>query len=850
MQDLLLWRYLRQATPISPSILIPLLEQLSHEPLNQRLAFLGEMSRLIRDPDEGVREASVRVLAGATGMLAYQYLLAALKDPQVAVRLAAVEALQQSAVSDPGRWLHALYHPDPLVREHAEEIGAPPGFKRLFADPAWFAGFEAPLAEATVWSTGAELPDDVYYEADSAIANPTPENLAILEGILGRGTGDKPESRTWIANCLSANGREDLVLPVLEAGFSRELAMVSPESLEVAARGLVASGIFDFEYQFAQALDSRYWNEGDQKAFEILASQASDLNTRYWARDRMGPSIMHAVKLGRLARAFAWGVELGKLLTGEVFQMEMLVTEQLGYTRLKEKRLYITPLPILRMERNGQEVVRGLIVHEYGHHLYHTGTEAEAVWAEADKTGLGKLLNLVADEHLERNLRRRSRRYGNLLKTLNAYAFQYNARDVPANALLNYVGPHAAAVLPNLPLKVAAKRGHVVVSSGRFLRLMAEHGHSFTRFMRALRMGTGNRSGDPRVAEALSLFKGQFRKSTMPQLLEIAKRLREIFGDEANILDDFGMDRAMAGDEWESLTHGGGINADSLRQAVDGLLSGGRQGPEKRPARGDPGTFGLNRRPEETFRLITKIVKVHPNPARRAEYNRTVARAARQLRRYFQDLGLGLARDKGRLQGHHLDQTRIRNLVLKGDPRLMIARKMTRLTDLFLGVAIDCSGSMAGNNLVRARTFGILLAEALSGQRGVDLRLFGFTDKVIYDAGDARRCAVESLESSDGNNDAAALWHVYRVARASRRKAKLLVMISDGLPTECTVVALKALVQRLTRWGVCAAQVAVQPLSEICFPHYVLLNDENFDVAVRKFGEVVMRLVGAALGKR
>jgi hypothetical protein len=56
-------------------------------------------------------------------------------------------------------------------------------------------------------------------------------------------------------------------------------------------------------------------------------------------------------------------------------------------------------------------------------------------------------------------------------------------------------------------------------------------------------------------------------------------------------------------------------------------------------------------------------------------------------------------------------------------------------------------------------------------------------------------------------------------------------------------------VLRLTRWGYCTAQVAVQPLEHICFPHYVLLQDQEFDVAVRKFGEVVMRLVGQALGK-
>jgi cobalamin biosynthesis protein CobT len=225
-----------------------------------------------------------------------------------------------------------------------------------------------------------------------------------------------------------------------------------------------------------------------------------------------------------------------------------------------------------------------------------------------------------------------------------------------------------------------------------------------------------------------------------------------------------------------------------------------------------------------------------------------VARPAKFLRQYFKHLGLGMKPDRGRLQGRHFDRTRAKDLVLRGDPRFLISRRMDRNTDLFLGVVIDCSGSMAGESMEKARLFGTLLAEALNGQPGVDLRIFGFTDRTIYDAGTARRCAVHALYAHDGNNDSAALWHVYQVAKASKRKAKLLVMISDGLPTECTVASLKALVARLTRWKYCCAQVAVLPLDQICFPHYVLLQDRELSSAVRKFGEVIMRLVKQALG--
>jgi hypothetical protein len=144
----------------------------------------------------------------------------------------------------------------------------------------------------------------------------------------------------------------------------------------------------------------------------------------------------------------------------------------------------------------------------------------------------------------------------------------------------------------------------------------------------------------------------------------------------------------------------------------------------------------------------------------------------------------------------------------------------------------------------KAKLMGTMLAEAAKGLEGIDVRVFGFTDSVIYDAGDARHCAAHSLESSGGNNDAAALWHGALAARASRRRAKLLVMISDGAPTECTTSALKALVSRLGhRMNICCAQLAVCPIDVKCFPHYVELVEENVGDSVRRFGAVVSRLV-------
>jgi cobalamin biosynthesis protein CobT len=201
------------------------------------------------------------------------------------------------------------------------------------------------------------------------------------------------------------------------------------------------------------------------------------------------------------------------------------------------------------------------------------------------------------------------------------------------------------------------------------------------------------------------------------------------------------------------------------------------------------------------------------------------------------------------MSGRMFDKTRARAVVLRSDPRMLIARQLKIVTDLFIGVVIDCSGSMANaDNIEKAKLFGTLIAEAAKNYPGIDVRLFGFTDRQIYDCGTANRCAVHNLEAGGGNNDAAGLWHAALAAKASQRKAKLLVMISDGSPTECTVTALRGLVQRLTkRMKICCAQVAVCPLEHICFPHYILLDQANVDLSVRQFGNTMMKLVQQAL---
>lgn len=709
-----------------------------------------------------------------------------------------------------------------------------------------------------------------------SLPGPDADVYQALLDFLEHGTGRMRDWRLQAAEWLYRQGERDVVLPLLLsktpksdpeypallAGVQGPLVLAVTQSLLMAGQGEDAEAMLLEMLNHGHALSLRSWTPSAsrepglrkdrvdpiarQEALGQLLAHGTSVSVRGKARKALRSGLGRSHKLRRVAETFAWGVRIGRQLTGKLFTLEMIAGEDLGYTRLHENKLYVSPLPILRGQQDSREVVRALILHEYGHHLYHKGETADAVWQQAQDEKLHRLLNLVSDEHLERNLRTKDQSFGDQLKKLGAYAFQHTTREVPVFTLLEALRSQAFAVLTQTSLGVARKPGCVAVNNGRVLLQMEKAGMSFARFVRALRMGLGNRHGDAKVEAGLKLFKSKFRESTMPQLMDITHELRKIFGEETDLLNAFNQDVAVLGDADELADASEGITNEELQAEIRRALEGATNRPK---GKGDKGWRGYNLDPSVNFDEITHVIPKPFDPVRHASYAQRVARPAEKMRRMMLQLGLGLVPRRMRIQGKSFDRTRTRAMVLKGDPRVLIGREVRYTTDLFLGVLIDCSGSMSvDENIEKAKLFGTLLAEAARGLRGVDLRLWGFTDRTIYDCGNALRPAVHDLEPEDGNNDAAALWHAALTARASRRRAKLLVMISDGSPTGCSVAALTALVRTLTtRMKMLCAQVAVRPLEDVCFPHYVLLEDEQVDECVRRFGMVMMKLVRQAL---
>ncbi len=551
-------------------------------------------------------------------------------------------------------------------------------------------------------------------------------------------------------------------------------------------------------------------------------------------------------EVSALAEVFAWGTKRGLELTGRLMRFHLISDPKaFGYTDLRTRDIHITAQPLLRDEPEGERVVEGLVLHELGHQLYHREREHLEVWERAGKKRMQSLMNLVLDEHLERRLRAIDQEFGDRLKTLAAYAFQHGGRSMVVTDLVQALGVDAAPALIASELGVADEPDAIRVGSGPLLGALERQGHSFARFFRALRMGLGDRHDDAKVREGLALFGRRFRHSSAEELWTIALELRRIFGDEVTLADHIGGHETGGAGELEGVTDAAGIDDGEVQREVDRIL----EPPKKSQSSKNEGRgrLAINVGADESFEPITEVERLPIDRERHREVMREVALPSRRLRRAFEELGVRSIPQRRRLRGHRLDRTQLRALALRGDPRILVARERVLSRDLFLGMAIDCSGSMVGESMDKAHRFGVLLAEATRGLDGVDTRIFGFTDSMIFDCGDSEHCAVTTLEPGGGNNDAAGLAHVAEHAYRSRRAAKLLVMISDGLPTECSVDALRGLSRRLARDGLMNAQIAVRPLEERCFDHYIEVLDEDYAAAAARFGKVLTKLASRVL---
>jgi cobalamin biosynthesis protein CobT len=119
-------------------------------------------------------------------------------------------------------------------------------------------------------------------------------------------------------------------------------------------------------------------------------------------------------------------------------------------------------------------------------------------------------------------------------------------------------------------------------------------------------------------------------------------------------------------------------------------------------------------------------------------------------------------------------------------------------SDLAFGILLDISGSMHGNGITNGKITMILLHEALKslginhsivghtsdGWHDVDLYKFqSFREESGYNT--FKNYALASIGAKYGNCDSGALYYMHQCIKRVRNRDKIVLIFSDGEPTEC-----------------------------------------------------------------
>jgi hypothetical protein len=246
------------------------------------------------------------------------------------------------------------------------------------------------------------------------------------------------------------------------------------------------------------------------------------------------------------------------------------------------------------------------------------------------------------------------------------------------------------------------------------------------------------------------------------------------------------------------------------------------------------------------FIQIDNVQPVQPNQAVVEELLPETFALASQLRKYLAECGSALVDKEDQPDGH--DLTDEAELALIGESNIFVEDERYPKASVHLEVALDCSSSMnsatlslsAGEKFRLGKLFAMVLEQAVINLPGVSAHFWGFTSDTIFDCGVAGERRVSGLVCNGGNNDAAMLWKMGQSARDSGKDVKILLMLSDGQPSECSWLSLRNLVNKFEQEGMIPWNFALDVIQTPAFERFFTdLVGQTQDEAVMTMGQIL-----------
>jgi hypothetical protein len=248
----------------------------------------------------------------------------------------------------------------------------------------------------------------------------------------------------------------------------------------------------------------------------------------------------------------------------------------------------------------------------------------------------------------------------------------------------------------------------------------------------------------------------------------------------------------------------------------------------------------------EWFVQIDNEQPIEPDQAFLDEHMPALYALAQQLRPYLKRCGRQIVDREDQPEGYDLiDEA---ELALVGETSVFVDDEPVSKSSLHLEIALDCSSSMnsatqslkPGEKFLLGKIFALLLEQATINLPGVSAHFWGFTHDRIYDCGVPGEGRISGLQCGGGNNDAAMLWHMGQSAAASGKDVKILIMLSDGQPSECSWLSLHNLVLQFEQEGMIPWNFALDVIQIPAFERFFTdLVGQTMEEAVITMGETL-----------
>jgi len=182
-----------------------------------------------------------------------------------------------------------------------------------------------------------------------------------------------------------------------------------------------------------------------------------------------------------------------------------------------------------------------------------------------------------------------------------------------------------------------------------------------------------------------------------------------------------------------------------------------------------------------------------------------------------------------------------------GEARLFADRRFGQAEDhrdVLLAVLVDTSSSMkTDHRLERAVLVAAPLAECLKDCPDVESVFLGFNQNV-YLCGNHEQHSLGLLQPTGKTNEAGALQYLRETHLEAPRRRKVVAVLSDGLPTVCSVESVCWLVRLLEKeLGTRLLSIGFSPEDHPAYRYRVGLPDTIDQAEVRNLGRTLGRLL-------